>query len=169
MKIIAVVPLIAALALQAAPGNLKLSVTVSAVDKAGVVEPALSPWKTQGRVIHRFKGYSEITTLDGDDWLQKQGDKVVKAILRIQNTSKETQSVPLPLLSGVVLRSAGAHRPALAFYSSSQTLVVGMEGKSNEIVVAPGESVELLYYVPAFHGDASIEAAGLGTSTVHVP
>jgi hypothetical protein len=115
--------------------------------------------------------------LDANSWLRENGANALRATLRIKNiskttennSSKTTESLPLPLPSDVVLRSGGTSKKALAFYSSDRELAVDITGQPDEIDVNPGETIELLYYIPTFQGEATIEVAGVGTTTVKAP
>jgi len=145
--------------------NLNFEVCIEIFDELKAIEPYLSAWKSRSLAVHYSKGYSS-STVFGGNWLKEQKGKIYKAILRIKNTMATTQRMPVPILSDVALTYKGEQKQAAALCYPNNQLVTMMKGKAMEIDLFPNETVELLYYIPAFNGEASLEVNGLGSAKI---
>jgi len=98
--------------------------------------------------------------------LDKELQQPLAIIITIRNSTDTSHNLTVPLLSDVVVHSKVGSEPALAFWFpgfwGDPGWVAKVEGAELEVEIEPGVAIELLYLVPQFSGEATIEVANIG-------
>lgn len=105
-----------------------------------------------------------------DEELKEQQPLAI--IIKIRNSASISRTLTVPLLSDVIVHTEADSKPALAFCLPASWVggakgacawVTKVEDAKLEVEMEPEAAVELLYLIPRFSGEATIELVNIGS------
>jgi len=95
--------------------------------------------------------------------LDEELQQPLAIVIKLENSTDTSHTLTLPLLPDLIVHTRTDSTPALALYHpwGPKGWMTEAKGKL-EVEVGPGAVVELLYLVPRFDGEATIELVNIG-------
>lgn len=106
-----------------------------------------------------------------DEEFKKLEQKPLAIIIKVKNSTQNSHTLILPWDSDLIVHTHKASKPALAMYGwwfKPSYWGQKAEGKA-KVDVKAGESIELLYLISRFSGEATIELRNIGSIKVDAP
>ncbi|MFQ5812712.1 MAG: hypothetical protein ACE5I2_05920 [Anaerolineae bacterium] len=149
--------------------------------------PTFAPttWLLQGQIIGDFTSVCDLDRPElqpqdvgatyapgaqlswvGCETLDEELQSPLAVIIKVQNSTDLNHTLMIPLPLDVIVHTQAGSKPAAAFYH--QGWVEGRDVKL-ETEVKPGSAVELLYLIPRFSSEATIDLGDIGSFKIEAP